>query len=511
VSSQFRNLAFEGGGVRGIAYVGAMQVLSQRDILKVVIRVGGTSAGAINALIFALGYDIQEQRDILKSTDFRKFMDDSFGVNRDIRRLTKSYGYYKGDLFSGWIGSLIKQRLGNEKATFKDLQDAKHPELHVIGTNLSTGYAETFSVERNPNMPLVAAVRISMSIPLFFAAVRSGARHDVFVDGGVMLNYPVKLFDRLRYVDPADQAAAARYVEYYNRENAAFLLEQPDRSPYVFNCQTLGMRLDTAEEIGLFRYNEPPQGKPIKDFTQYARALIAAFMQVQENQHLHSDDWQRTLYINTLDVGTTDFDLSDEAKAALMQEGIKCAETYFQWFENSAESPVNRLLKPTWVWFPLSQSGRGEFLRGDADVHEVLLLWIFGRVVLLEFVGEAGGGVAALGNPFAVEMAPGRAELVGRNRESADGMGAGGERQDLDAGRGCGVGGGRDAEPEALLIRRRGGGIVRIDAGDQGLGGEIPKPGGNRPVEQLLEQDVVDAGVVLEVADLFDVRHAASG
>ena len=347
MTSQFRNLVFEGGGVRGIAYVGAMQVLYQRDMLKDILRVGGTSAGAINALIFALGYSIQEQRDILQSTDFRNFMDDSFGVIRDVRRLAKSFGWYKGDFFAGWIGKLIKQRLGSEQATFKDLQAAKHPELHVIGTNLSTGYAETFSVERNPDMPLARAVRISMSIPLFFAAMRNGARDDVYVDGGVMLNYPVKLFDRLRYIDKTDQAAAARYVEYYNRENASFLLSQPDRSPYVFNCQTLGMRLDTTEEIGLFRYNEPQKGKPIKDFTQYARALIAAFMQVQENQHLHSDDWQRTLYINTLDVGTTDFDLSDEAKTALMQEGIKGAETYFQWFENPVENPVNRLSKPT--------------------------------------------------------------------------------------------------------------------------------------------------------------------
>lgn len=347
MSSQFRNLVFEGGGVRGIAYVGAMQVLSQRDLLKDIIRVGGTSAGAINALIFALGYSIQEQRDILKSTDFRKFMDDSFGVIRDIKRLDTEFGWFKGDFFTGWIAKLIKDRLKNGKATFKDLQAAKRPELHVIGTNLSTGNAETFSVERYPEMPLATAIRISMSIPLFFAAKRYGPRNDVYVDGGVLLNYPVKLFDRLRYVDKADQAAAARYVEYYNRENAAFLLEQPDRSPYVYNCQTLGLRLDTTEEIGLFRYNEPPQGKPIEDFTQYARALIAAFMQVQENQHLHGDDWQRTLYINTLDVGTTDFDLSDEAKTALMQEGIKGAETYFQWFENPLETPINRLSKPT--------------------------------------------------------------------------------------------------------------------------------------------------------------------
>ncbi len=94
--SQFRNLIFEGGGVKGIAYVGAMQVLSQRGMLDDICRVGGTSAGAINALIFALGYDIREQRKILQSTDFRQFMDDSFGAIRDIRRLAKKFGWHIG-------------------------------------------------------------------------------------------------------------------------------------------------------------------------------------------------------------------------------------------------------------------------------------------------------------------------------------------------------------------------------------------------------------------------------
>jgi predicted acylesterase/phospholipase RssA len=53
MTAQFRNLIFEGGGVKGIAYVGAMQILQDRGILPEIRRVGGTSAGAINALIFA--------------------------------------------------------------------------------------------------------------------------------------------------------------------------------------------------------------------------------------------------------------------------------------------------------------------------------------------------------------------------------------------------------------------------------------------------------------------------
>lgn len=340
---QFRNLIFEGGGVKGIATVGAMKILSQRGYLDHIIRVGGTSAGAVNALIFALGYSIEEQRDILQSTDFRDFMDSSFGIIRDVRRLARNFGWHKGEFFRDWLGELIEARLGRKDATFADLKaEQGAPDLYVIGTNLSTRFAEVFSVERHPDMSLLDAVRISMSIPLFFQAVRHGDRDEVYVDGGVQLNYPVKLFDRMKYI-AEDETCAGRLTDYYNKENARFLLDRPGHSPYVYNCQTLGLRLDTREEIARFRYNEPIQGRPIRHFSDYARALLGALMNQQEKQHLHSDDWQRTVYINTLDVGTTDFDLSDGKKLALIEQGIQGAETYLQWFEGLGKRPVNRI------------------------------------------------------------------------------------------------------------------------------------------------------------------------
>lgn len=343
MTPQFRNLVFEGGGVKGIAYIGALEILSQRGHLDHITRVAGTSAGAINGLIYALGYSIREQREILASTDFRDFMDQSFGLIRDIRRLAYHFGWHKGDFFRDWLGGLIQARLGKVDATFADLKALQGaPDLYVIGTNLSTGYAEVFSAERHADMALIEAVRISMSIPLFFKAVRHGERDQVYVDGGVQLNYPVKVFDRLSYI-AEDEQCACRYTDYYNRENARFLLEQPDRSPYIYNCQTLGLRLDTATEIGLFRYNEPAQGKPIKRFHHFARALWGALLNQQEKQHLKSDDWQRTVYINTLDVGATDFDITAEKKQALICQGIEGTETYLQWFETQTEQPANRL------------------------------------------------------------------------------------------------------------------------------------------------------------------------
>lgn len=45
----FKHLVFEGGGVKGIAWVGASEVLEQKGVLPDIERVGGTSAGAGNA------------------------------------------------------------------------------------------------------------------------------------------------------------------------------------------------------------------------------------------------------------------------------------------------------------------------------------------------------------------------------------------------------------------------------------------------------------------------------
>ena len=87
--SQFRNLAFEGGGVKGIAYAGAIKVLEEENILTDIKRIAGTSAGAITAPLIALGANSNDIADIVGNTSFRKFMDDSLGIVRDIKRLLK--------------------------------------------------------------------------------------------------------------------------------------------------------------------------------------------------------------------------------------------------------------------------------------------------------------------------------------------------------------------------------------------------------------------------------------
>lgn len=341
MSYHFRNLIFEGGGVKGIAYVGAMKVLQDAGVLKDIQRVGGTSAGAINAMLFSLRFSIAEQRKILKNLDFNNFMDDSWGAVRDTKRLIDKFGWYKGDFFHEWASNLIDKKMGSPNATFRDLEEGGFKDLYVYGTNLSTRFGEVFSYEHTPTTRISDAIRISMSIPLFFAAVRN-TRNDVYVDGGVLNNYPVKLFDRKKYILAKEQIKMAVNTSYYDKENKVFLKKNPNSSPYVFNKQTLGLRLDSKQEIGVFRDAKEPQHHKIDDLFDYALALITTIMESQGNMHLHSDDWQRTVYIDTLGVGTTDFDITDTMKKNLETSGVKGMKDYFKWFDSKNGVPVNK-------------------------------------------------------------------------------------------------------------------------------------------------------------------------
>jgi NTE family protein len=338
---QFRNLVFEGGGVKGIAYIGAMNILKKEGILSEIKRVGGTSAGAINATLFALDYSNAEQRRILKKLNFNNFMDDDWGKIRDTKRLIKKFGWYKGEFFHKWIGKLIEKKLGDPDATFLDLKNNGNPDLYVYGTNLSTRFGQVFSNEHTPTTSIADAVRISMSIPLFFAAVRN-KRNDVYVDGGVLNNYPIKLFDRKKYISDGKRSKLAIERPYYKEENARFLKKHPSSSRYVYNKQTLGFRLDSKQEIGVFRYGAEPKHYKINDLFDYIKALMSTIMESQGNRHLHSDNWQRTIYIDTLGVGTTDFNLSEGMKKKLENSGREGAEKYFKWFNSKKSKPINR-------------------------------------------------------------------------------------------------------------------------------------------------------------------------
>ena len=111
--------------------------------------------------------------------------------------------------------------------------------MHLVATNLNKRSSEVYSRDTTPKMPVAEAIRRSMSIPLFFAAVRED--ENIFVDVGVLDNYPIRLFDRKKCVPKRDRPRHPT-VEPYAKANRNL---PGNRSLYTYNRETLGFRLDS--------------------------------------------------------------------------------------------------------------------------------------------------------------------------------------------------------------------------------------------------------------------------
>lgn len=324
----FKNLVFEGGGVKGIAYAGALEELEAKGYLKNIKRVAGTSAGAITATLLALNYSVADVKEVISNTNFKDFEDGSWFFPANITRVLRNYGWFKGDKFLSWISKLIEAKTGSANTTFKQLQELnyKQPyrELYVINTNLTQQRSDILSHETTPEMPIKTAVRMSMSIPLFFQSVNWAG--DVIVDGGVAWNFPVNIFDNTKYLFNKNNGTAVDY----NTVNG-----------YVFNHETLGFRLDSEKEIQLNGMGWESEPTEIKSIKEYLIGLANFLTEVANKRHLHENDWNRTVFIDTLGVKSTEFSLKQEKITALIESGRNRVKKYFEW--RDADQSLSKL------------------------------------------------------------------------------------------------------------------------------------------------------------------------
>ena len=297
----FKNLIFEGGGVKGIAYAGALETLESEGITPQIERVGGASAGAITATMLSLGYTAAEIKQLMLSMDFTKFED---GGWTGVERIVTHYGWFKGDAFLNFIEQQIEQKTGDPRATFATLAPPTFKALYVMGTDLTTQRSIIFSHEHTPEMAVADAVRISMSIPLFFAS--RSYQDNVYCDGGVLNNYPLTIFDFQKYLTP------------------------PAGNPgdAVINHETLGFHLDNMDA---------PTVHPINNLHQFIGEVYEALVNIQSDLLMsRPDDVARSVFINNLGVRTTDFHLINDRKLSLMEQGRAATASYLQNYREPA-------------------------------------------------------------------------------------------------------------------------------------------------------------------------------
>lgn len=306
---------FEGGGVKGIGLVGAVSALEEAGYEFV--NLAGTSAGAIVASLLAVGYTGAEIREILQELDYSAFKDetmlDQLGLLGKVLNTVFEYGVYKGAFFENWLEGLLQAK---NKTTFADIrmdnptQDKYIYKFQAIASDITDkrllvlpGGLRDFGYDPD-KFSIARAVRMSISIPLFFKPVvltdSLGKAHYI-VDGGVLSNYPVWLLD-----DGTSDPAWPTF---------GFKLVQEDTR--------------TLEGTG---------GNAKPGIVGFIVAIGGTMLDAHDKYHISVShgDFQRTISIPTSveieggfkKIGTTDFDITHEESDALFNNGVKAAGNF---------------------------------------------------------------------------------------------------------------------------------------------------------------------------------------
>jgi NTE family protein len=305
------NLVFEGGGVKGVGLVGALAVLEERGFR--VRHVAGASAGSMVAVLLAAGYSASELLTIAQTTGFKDLRDrdwvDRIPLLGGPISIFKDHGIYEGDQLTEWMRSLLAERgiktFGDLSSQSADARSVFRHVAQVIVSDLTDRSLlvlprDAHKLGIDPDeLDVALAVRMSVSIPIFFEPVRftnprTGRQH-VLVDGGLLSNFPVWLFD--------------------DEEDAG--------------CPTLGIRLDEEDEETRSRSG----GLGLESVLGFVKGLAHTAVTAHDRHYLERSNFDRTIGVPSLGVSTTDFDLSPAASRALYESGRLAAEAFLDRWE----------------------------------------------------------------------------------------------------------------------------------------------------------------------------------
>lgn len=319
----YKNLVLEGAGVRGFAYSGAFSVLDSLGILQSIERVGGTSAGAIEATLLAIGYTPAELNEAAYNAPLKHFNDGAWLIFGGFNRFHQQFGWYKGDRITKWIGALIAAKTGNENITFGELHQLRlqkgYRDLYITGTDLTFQCLRIFSYENYPNMRIKDAVRISASIPLYYEAVliddsgkvyqkqQDDKQLHVMADGGLLSNYPLFMFDSARYMPAHSDTLPCR-------------LENPE---------TLGLLMELPEQIEYSKHIRGNYPLEIKTVHQYFKAIFRTAVDKANPEASGLYSTKRTIMIDDLHLSPRVRKLSRKTIDALIESGREGVRRYF--------------------------------------------------------------------------------------------------------------------------------------------------------------------------------------
>jgi NTE family protein len=357
---QYVDLVMEGGGVLGVALVGYTYVLEEMGIRF--LRVGGTSAGSINAaLVAGLGSPAERKShkiiDQLANLDFWDFVDGDEDARDFVSTLVRNPGRIRlglkglqvvdsmlsrlalnpGHAFYEWLSTLLREEgvsttktLRQRMATLpkglkirggRSLDETEaNPYLALVAADISTQtkvvFPEMASLywEDSAEVDPALYVRASMSIPFFFEPLR--------VENVPQGKAAVQRWDELASYT-GDPPETATFVDGGIMSNFPIdLFHQPQKVP---SAPTFGAKLGADERSSSTITSLPELAMSV--FRSASHTLDYDFIK-------RNPDYRKLVsYIDTGDHGWLDFDMSEQDKVDLFTHGARKASEFLRTFD----------------------------------------------------------------------------------------------------------------------------------------------------------------------------------
>lgn len=288
------DIVCEGGGVKGIALLGAIYYLEEYGYKFE--RFAGTSAGAIVTSLLAVGYSGKELKELLFNLNFKNFYDKNkltlLPFIGPTISLFKNKGLFSGNNIESYLNDLYKAK---GKTKFKDIAVNGVSPLKVIASDVTNKQLLILPDDLNKynidplEFEIAKAVRMSISIPFYFNPVilKNGKESSFIVDGGLLSNFPIWIFD----------------------------VENNPRWP------TFGLKLISDDDM---KKVSPSKSNLIS----FACDVVDTMLSKDDEAFLNNKDSIRTIKIRTYDVGTVDFDISKDEYLTLFNSGYNCAKAF---------------------------------------------------------------------------------------------------------------------------------------------------------------------------------------
>lgn len=269
------HIILSGGGIKCLSYIGALQELEERNLLKRVNEYTAVSAGAFMAFVYTIGYSLKDISNLVRHLNLSTIqnIDDNL-----LFSFFDEFGIDNGLNLEKLIESFLKHKGYNRHITFKQLYSIKKVVLRFYAVDLNESVLKEFSVHTTPDISLIFALRASMSIPGYFTPLVDPVTGHYYVDGALLNNYPITL---------------------------------------VNDTNILGISFDYS----------PVYIDKIESIQSYFNQLISCFYNKLEEIPLKYKE--KTIYIKC-SVSTINFFLSEEERVELMEVGRRAVITYLE-------------------------------------------------------------------------------------------------------------------------------------------------------------------------------------